>query len=114
MTVDTTYAWRGNTEPQEYEPFIGPDGEAVGEVSWLRRSDDPQLLTGMWRCEPSEFVYPFVTDETFVVTKGHLRVAVNEGPTMDLKPGDTASFVKGTISVWTVLMTVEKFFIVND
>jgi uncharacterized cupin superfamily protein len=114
VTVDTEYAWRSSTQPEEYEPFIGHDGEAVGEVSWLRRSDDPQLLTGMWRCEPSEFDYPFTADETFVVTTGHLRVAVDGGSTLELKSGDTASFVKGTRSVWTVIEAVEKFFIVND
>lgn len=114
MTDDTEYAWRSNTQPAVYEPFIGPTGEAVGEVAWLRRSEDPQLLTGMWRCEPRQLDYPFNTDETFVVTKGHLRVAVDGGPTLELKSGDTASFLKGTKSVWTVIEAVEKFFIVND
>lgn len=34
-------------------------------------------------------------------------------PTWELKPGYTASFQKGATSVWTVVESVEKFFIVN-
>jgi uncharacterized protein len=108
-------AYRSSTAVQVYEPFSN-DGATAGEVAWLRKSgsEGSTLRAGMWRCEKMTFPYPFLVDETFVMTEGLLRVELEDGTSWDLGRGDTASFLKGTKSTWTVLEPVLHFFIQTD
>ena len=45
---------------------------------------------------------------------GALDVRMNDGELLELRVGDTASFVKGSASTWTVRESVVKFFVVSD
>lgn len=109
-------AYRSRVDVTNYEPFLAADGTQIGEVAWLRQADEQgkQPLAGMWRCEPSKFPYPFGLHETFVMTKGRLRVELEGGGTEEYGPGDTASYPIGAKSTWTVIEPVEHFFVVND
>jgi uncharacterized cupin superfamily protein len=111
-----TKFYRSRTDVTKYEPFLAADGTQIGEVAWLRQADSQSKrpLAGMWRCEASKFPYPFGLHETFVMTKGVLRVELEDGSTEEYRPGDTASYVMGTQSNWTVVEPVEHFFVVND
>jgi uncharacterized cupin superfamily protein len=111
-------AYRSSTHLDEaaYGPFVGAEGGEAGVVSWLRTggSDGSVLKAGMWKCEKSTFPYLFGVDETFVMIEGVLRVELEDGRTWDLGPNETASFVKGTRSTWTVVEPVLHFFIQTD
>lgn len=113
---ETIERYRLRTDVTDYEPFLTADGTQVGEVAWLRKSgtEGRSLLAGMWRCEPSTFPYPFVLHETFVMTKGVLRVKLEDDSEEEYVVGDIGSYVMGTNSTWTVVETVEHLFVVND
>jgi uncharacterized cupin superfamily protein len=116
--MDEQRAYRSSTYPpeEEFQAFVGAEGGEAGVVAWLRTTgaEGKTLKAGMWRCEKSEFPYLFGVDETFVMVEGVLRVAVEDGPTWDLGPGETASFLKGTRSTWTVVEPCLHFFIQSD
>ncbi len=113
---ETIERYRLRTDVTDYEPFLTADGTQVGEVAWLRKSgtEGRSLLAGMWRCEPSTFPYPFGLHETFVMTKGVLRVKLDDDSEEEYVVGDIGSYVMGTDSTWTVVETVEHLFVVND
>ena len=112
-------AWHSSTHPDEsdYIGFVGAEGGEAGVVAWLRSegAEGRHLKAGMWRCEVEpEFPYLFGVDETFVMIEGVLRVTLDDGRTWDFGPGETASFLKGTRSTWTVVEPVLHFFIQTD
>jgi uncharacterized cupin superfamily protein len=102
-----------NVAAGEYEPAM-LDDEHVGDVHWLRTegSGEGQLLTGLWMCQPRTISYVFPGDETFYVLEGELRVEVEGGDSVDLTPGDIASFSKGQVSTWTISKPFKSFFVV--
>lgn len=110
------YRLRTEVQESEWEPFLLADGTQLGEVAWLRKtgSDGRTLMAGMWRKEPSTFPYPFGLHETFVMTKGVLRIRLDDGSEEEYGPGDIGSYVMGTNSTWTVVEPVEHLFVVND
>ncbi|WP_040167402.1 cupin domain-containing protein [Microbacterium gorillae] len=93
------------------------DGEygefPAGTVNWLRQ--DENVLAGYWHCTPEQqpdiYEAEFTTDETIYLIEGKLRVEIVGDATYDLSPGDSASFLKGTVGRWKVLETVTEFFI---
>lgn len=94
-------------DSEDWVPF------EVGVVQWLRQDDDVQA--GIWRCttaeQPEVHEAEFEMNETVMILNGRVRVEIEDGPTVELSAGDTASFVKGTIGRWTLLEDVEEFFI---
>jgi uncharacterized cupin superfamily protein len=97
----------------EYETFYTADGAPAGDVAWLRSTEKEgrTYKAGMWRAGVSEAPYLFAADETFVMIEGVLRIRLEDGTSFTFGPGDTASFVKGTNSTWTVVEPVLHFFI---
>lgn len=91
----------------DWEPF------EVGTVKWLRRDDDVQA--GVWVCTTEELPNVseglFERNETVFILEGRVRVEIVDGPTFELAPGDSASFIKGTTGRWTILESVKEFFI---
>jgi uncharacterized cupin superfamily protein len=85
----------------------------VGTVNWLRQDDD--VSAGIWSCTPEQQIgvheAEFGQNETIYIIEGHVRVEIVDGPTFDLRAGDTAAFVKGTVGRWQVLEAVKEFFV---
>lgn len=103
-----------NVSTQAYEPFL-VEGQNFGEVHWLRTTSggDGQLFAGLWKHGVGTFDYVFPGDETFHVLEGNVHIAVQSGPTVDLKPGDVVSFTKGQASTWTITSPMKKFFVIS-
>jgi len=97
-----------------FEPFL-VEGRAFGEVHWLRRegSEGRLLLTGLWRHPQGSFDYTFPADETLHVLTGRVQIRLREGGSLDLQPGDLASFPKGAASHWTITEPLLKFFVIS-
>ena len=114
MTTSKTAHHASSVDATDYEPFMVGD-EAIGEVHWIRNggADGTTLAVGLWRCEPRTFPYPFAADETIHALGGVLDIALDGGGTVTLRPGDVASFVKGTTSTWTVREPFTKLFVVS-
>ena len=104
---------------QAYEPYNGFDavlaGNPAARVAWLRTESGGAgvLFTGMFTVEPSTFRYTFSGDESFHVLDGDLDIAVDDGDSVTLRPGDIASFPKGARSTWTVRAPLRKFFVIS-
>lgn len=103
-----------NVSTQAYEPFQ-PAGQPFGEVHWLRTesSGEGQLLTGLWKHGCATFDYVFPADETFHLLEGNVTIALAGGETLQLSPGDIASFAKGQASTWTITAPMKKFFVIS-
>lgn len=114
MTSNLTTHHGASVDVTDYEPFLVGD-TAIGEVHWIRDggADGTTLAVGLWRSEPQTFPYPFAADETIHVLEGVLDVELADGTVVALRPGDIASFVKGTESVWTVREPFKKLFVVS-
>lgn len=106
-----------------YASFITIDREAtepfeVGTVQWLRRPGDGDrgdLAAGYWFITPEETPGPMTitghADETVHILEGHVTVAVDGGPTLDLRSGSSASINRGVVAVWTVHEPTIEFFV---
>ncbi len=104
--------------PSDFEDFPIDGvvaGELKGRVHWLRQEGvgEGMLLTGIFTGEPSTFPYQYAGDETFHVIEGSVTIQMENGESVDLKPGDIASFPKGAKSTWVIHEPFRKFFVIS-
>lgn len=99
---------------ESWEEFLY-EGQPFGEVHWLRTESggDGVLFTGLWKHGPATLPYVFPGDETFQVLEGEVHIDVEGGDSVDLKPGDIASFAKGQTATWTITSPFKKFFVIS-
>jgi len=50
-------------------------------------------------------------DEVFVVISGRATIACENGPTIDVGPGDVVTLAEGTATTWTIHETLRKVFV---
>lgn len=114
MTTSTLEYSLCDVEANEYESFI-VGGTAVGEVCWVRTegAGGAPLQVGLWRSGPQSFPYPFGADETIHALEGELVIDLASGEQVVLRPGDIASFTKGTQSTWTITEPFKKLFVIS-
>jgi hypothetical protein len=118
-TVDDASTTRvSGVSPSEWEPFPFAEvheGDPDGRVHWLRQESggDGILLTGIFTAQPCKVPYEFIGDESFHLMEGEITVAVEGGDTVDLGPGDIASFPKGARSAWHIKSPMKKFFVIS-
>ena len=92
----------GPWQPTEF------DGQTIGEANFLRgdETDGGAYYCGIWRVPggelPPSFIYGSELNETIYVVEGGVSIAVDGGPTLELGPGDMASFEAGTKARWTI------------
>jgi uncharacterized cupin superfamily protein len=69
---------------------------------------------GIWEITPG-VVTDVEADELFVVLSGRATIAFEDGPTLDVGPGDVCRLREGQRTVWTVHETLRKVYaIVSD
>ena len=52
-------------------------------------------------------------DEVFVVLAGRATIEVEDGPTLEVGPGDVGLYPAGTRTRWTVHETLRKVYVVR-
>jgi uncharacterized cupin superfamily protein len=68
---------------------------------------------GVW--EHTEGVSSDVeADEVFIVISGRATIAVEDGPTLEVGPGDVATLRAGQRTVWTVHEPLRKVYFVQE
>lgn len=109
---ETLYATSSTLTRETAEPF------EVGTVQWVRRpgeGDRSELSAGYWFITPEQTPGPMdITahaDETIHIIEGHITVAVENGPTLELRAGSSASLNRGTRATWTVVEPTVEFFV---
>ncbi|MEY9962865.1 putative cupin superfamily protein [Streptacidiphilus sp. MAP12-16] len=81
--------------------------EVSGKVLW--ESEDGKQIRGIWQITPG-VVTDTEADELFVVVSGRATIAVEDGPTFDVGPGDACVLREGDRTVWTVHETLRKAY----
>ena len=82
---------------------------------YMRKSGGPDgrvLRAGIVIAEPEEGVVgDGAGDDTVFVLEGHAVVRTADGETVDLRPGDFASFPKGLAQVWQIVERFKAVFV---
>jgi uncharacterized cupin superfamily protein len=101
-----------------WEPYPLPKetivaGDPAAQVHWARVSKpgQPAYYSGLWTAQPSTFDYTFELNEFAHILEGHVVVTQVDGPTLDLRAGDVATFPKGARTRWEVRAAMKKVFI---
>jgi uncharacterized cupin superfamily protein len=102
--------WTTKSGEERFEP----DPEVGGSVHVLR--DDYAVQAGIWAAPPpgdelNTEAFAFPHDETIYVLTGSVRIDIENGPTLELGPGDMASFRKGIRSVWNPSPDFTEFWV---
>jgi uncharacterized cupin superfamily protein len=100
-----------------FEPMV-VDGEQVGEARWLRTegSHGNAHEACLWRTDaPASYEYLFTGDESFLVLEGSVSIEIlDSGERVEIKAGETASFNRGTRSIWTFTEPFKKFTVISE
>jgi uncharacterized cupin superfamily protein len=104
---DATGGWEPYPLPKE----IVVSGEPNARVHWARVQADPAYYAGVWTVQPCTFDYVFEMNEVAHVLEGHVVVTQKDGPTLELRPGDVATFPKGAVTRWEVRAPFKKVFV---
>ena len=70
----------------------------------------PGLEVGIWEHTVGTSTDVEV-DEVFVVLSGRATIACDQGPTVEVGPGDVVRLTEGTATTWTVHETLRKVFV---
>ena len=97
----------------EWQPHVHPAGELHVLCSGVG------LHAGLWRSVPGttpQQLPPWTAPsrEAKIVLAGTARVEIKDGPTLELKAGDIASFPKGSTTTWSVSDDYNEFWILDD
>lgn len=87
-----------------------PDGVLATGLAVLARTD--ALEVGVWE-HPVGRSTDIETDEVFVVLSGSGRVILEDGSTLELRPGTVGVLDAGTRTVWEVDEALRKVWLVE-
>ena len=94
-------------EPLDPDSILGGTPETTGVV--LFESEDGRVTRGLWQCTPGRLTDVEV-DEMFVVVSGRATIEFEDGPSIDVGPGDVCVLEEGARTVWTVHETLRKVY----
>lgn len=93
--------------PLEPEQVVQGDPQVSGVV--LHESADGRVERGIWQHTPG-VSRDVESDELFVVVSGRATIEVEDGPVLEVGPGDAAVLRAGDRTVWTVHETLRKVY----
>ncbi len=96
-------------EPEPLEPAQIVEGTPVVSGTVLWESPDGKNIRGIWQITPG-VVTDTEANELFVVVSGRATIAVQDGPTFDVGPGDACVLREGDRTTWTVHETLRKAY----
>jgi uncharacterized cupin superfamily protein len=95
---------------------LDPDSVISGDphVSSLElwASEDGTQSRGIWQITPGT-VTDVELQEMFVVVSGRATIAIEDGPTLEVGPGDVGFLAAGARTTWTVHETLRKVYHVS-
>jgi uncharacterized cupin superfamily protein len=95
---------QGTLDPQQVEHGTPEVGEAT-----LWASQDGRVLRGVWQITEGT-VTDVEEDELFVVVEGRATIEVEDGPTLEVGPGDMGVLARGAHTRWTIHEPLRKVF----
>ncbi|WP_420169177.1 cupin domain-containing protein [Streptomyces violaceoruber] len=94
-------------EPLDPSQIVSGDPVVTGKVLW--ESPDGRQIRGIWQITPG-VVTDTEANELFVVVSGRATVAVEDGATLEIGPGDACVLREGDRTTWTVHETLRKAY----
>lgn len=100
--------------PDELDPAQVHAGDPRVSSVVLHRSAAPApggrvVERGVWEITPG-VVTDVEADEVFVVLSGRATIEFENGPTLEVGPGDVAVLPEGAVTRWTVHETLRKVY----
>ena len=100
--------------PDELDPaqIVSGDPRVASAVLHESAADEPGgrvVERGVWEITPG-VVTDVEADELFVVLSGRATIEVEDGPTLEVGPGDAAVLPEGAVTRWTVHETLRKVY----
>jgi len=83
--------WEHDEETGGLVHFLFDDGATSGGL-WKPGPDTGSVVSGL----------ELPARETIVVLEGSARIEVQDGPTLELGPGDMATMPKGAVTTWLI------------
>ena len=93
----------------ELDPTSVLAGDPVTSSKELWTSKHDTVHHGIWEITPGT-VTDVEADELFVVLSGSATIAFEDGPTLNVGPGDVVRLPEGARTVWTVHETLRKIY----
>jgi uncharacterized protein len=114
VQITKVNASTGNWQPLDSElTLLEGDPDFQIQVARDTSASGDLLLVGFAVAQPSSFRYTFEGDESVHILEGEVTIALDEGGSVDLGPGDAASFPKGAQSTWTITAPLKEFFVLS-
>ena len=100
--------------PDELDPatIVSGDPRTASLVLHEQPAAEPGGRTverGVWEITPG-VVTDVEADEMFIVLSGRATIEIQEGPTLEVGPGDVAVVPEGAATRWTVHETLRKVY----
>ena len=96
-------------EPEDLDPAQIVSGDPRVHARVLSTSDDGRIERGVWELTPG-VVTDVEVDELFVVVAGRATIEVEDGPTLQVGPGDAVLLEAGWRTRWEVHETLRKVY----
>jgi uncharacterized protein len=96
-------------EPWPLEPDQVVDGDPQVSGRVLDTSADGKVERGVWQ-HTAGVSRDTESDELFVVLTGRATIEVEDGPTLEVGPGDVGLLHAGDRTTWTVHEDLRKIF----
>jgi uncharacterized protein len=91
------------------------EGDPKGRAYLLHDENEGKgFLVGVFACDPAKTTYELISNETTHILEGEVRIELDNGDGVDLKPGDVAMLPKGHLSTWTFKKPFKEFFILSN
>jgi hypothetical protein len=100
-------------EPWPLEPDQIVDGDPQVSGRALDTSADGKVKRGVWQ-HTAGVSRDTESDELFVVLRGRATIEVEDGPTLEVGPGDVGLLHAGDRTVWTVHEDLRKIYQVTS
>jgi GrpB-like predicted nucleotidyltransferase (UPF0157 family)/uncharacterized cupin superfamily protein len=96
-------------EPDDLDPSQVVAGSPEVRSLVLHTSPDGRVERGVWEITPG-VVTDVEADELFVVVTGRATIEIEEGPTLEVGPGDAVVLEEGWRTRWTIHETLRKVY----
>ncbi|MBI1378674.1 MAG: DUF861 domain-containing protein [Frankiales bacterium] len=114
MFTDVARVVRASALPDEaLDPSPLEQSQVVAgapEVRLLELHDSAALGVGLWQ-HSAGVSTDVEADEVFVVLSGRATIEVEDGPTLEVGPGDVGLLPAGARTTWTVHETLRKVYV---
>jgi uncharacterized protein len=93
--------------PDELDPATVVSG--APRTASLVLHEQAGVERGVWEITPG-VVTDVEANELFVVLSGRATIEIQDGPTLEVGPGDVAVLPEGAVTRWTVHETLRKIY----